>query len=305
MLNERPQSILPMKQRLLNVGCGRQFHADWENIDLESVSPEVKAHDVTRGLPYANDSFDAVYHSHILEHLKPSEGRQLLNECLRVLKPGGVLRIVVPDLERIATLYLQMHKQAMRGDAQSEINYRWMKLELLDQLVRDASGGQMGRYMASDEIKNSDFVRSRVGDEYWICRALNSEEKKQTRKSLRERATNRYRAWAEWFAVGTVSLLLGQRAKEALVEGLFRSRGEIHRWMYDRFSLKTLCEELGFDSFRVCKADESEIASYARFELDSSDGKVRKPDSLFVECVKPVTQAVPAVQKRQQRRMAA
>ncbi len=285
--------------KMLNVGCGRQFHPEWENIDLESVSPHVKPHDVTNGLPYASDSLDVVYHSHILEHLKPEKGRELIDECFRVLRPGGVLRIVVPDLERIANLYLRMHDKAWKGDERAEIHYRWMKLELLDQLVRETSGGQMGRYMASDEIKNSAFVHARVGHEYWICRSIDEHESSGQRRWWQQIKSTWWH-FRERAALLGVRLLMGTKAVQAFREGLFRSRGEVHRWMYDRFSLKSLCRDAGFEQFKVCQADESSIHDFDRFELDSVEGQIRKPDSLFVECTKPdvsVEAGLPALKR--------
>ena len=171
--------------RLLNVGCGRRFHPSWTNIDLESSDPEVRQHDITAGLPFEDNHFDAVYHSHVLEHLDPAAGEALLDECFRVLKPQGVLRIVVPNLEQIATLYLNYHREAWSGDETAEVNYRWMKLELLDQLVRTHSGGRMGQYMASEGIKNLGFVRSRFGDEFYRCQEeLESQEKSDVPRSI-------------------------------------------------------------------------------------------------------------------------
>jgi predicted SAM-dependent methyltransferase len=58
-----------------------------------------------RRLPFSTDSFDAVYSSHVLEHLYEPEAYGLLSECVRILKPGGVLRIVVPDLQAMVRLY--------------------------------------------------------------------------------------------------------------------------------------------------------------------------------------------------------
>ena len=70
---------------LLNIGCGSTFHLDWLNIDLVSSSPAVRAYDIRRGLPFPDASFDACYHSHLLEHLTQAEAHRLLQECWRVL----------------------------------------------------------------------------------------------------------------------------------------------------------------------------------------------------------------------------
>ena len=271
--------------KMLNLGCGRQFHKDWINVDLEAVDDQVLEHDLTTGLPFEPESMDAVYHSHVLEHLAPGAGIELINECFRVLKPGGILRIVVPDLECITQLYLDMHEKAWNGIPEAETNYQWMKLELLDQLVRATSGGQMGRYMANSEIENSNFVRSRVGDELGYCQSVS--EIQHTPQNWKTRIRNRIQRFRESLARFCVKKLLGVAALKSFEEGIFRSQGEIHRWMYDRFSLRELCQECGFKNFRVCQADESQIRNFRNFELDSTKGRVRKPDSLFVECEKP------------------
>ena len=92
-----------------------------------------------------------------------------------------------------------------------------------------------------------------------------------------------------------VRYLLGREAESALNEGLFRSRGEIHRWMYDRYSLRRLCIAHGFVDFRVCEATESQIERFTDFQLDTVGELIRKPDSLFVECRKPsLAESVPA-----------
>ncbi|OLE67678.1 MAG: hypothetical protein AUI36_06350 [Cyanobacteria bacterium 13_1_40CM_2_61_4] len=69
-------------------------------------SPDLMIHDVRKPLPFADNFMTAVYASHLLEHLYLDETHRLLGECLRVLQPGGVLRVVVPDLQAIVREYL-------------------------------------------------------------------------------------------------------------------------------------------------------------------------------------------------------
>ena len=279
------RSKLEQRCKLLNVGCGSHFHKDWVNLDLISDNSDVICHDLTCGLPFPDDCFDAVYHSHVLEHLKPNDGVKLLEECLRVLKPGGIARIVVPDLERIAKLYLEMHNRAWEGDEQAKSDYDWMKLELLDQLVREYSGGRMGPFMTDPDIQNSDFVKSRVGYEFLTCKNHNTNQTSRTAISTLAEKT---RVFRHWLAKKAVRLLMGPAAETALEEGLFRHSGEVHRWMYDRFSLKDLCDRLGFSDFTILSAPVSQIPEFAAYGLDIVDGEIRKPDSLFTECRKPV-----------------
>ena len=103
-----------MSLKLLNLGCGERYHGDWVNVDIVATGPGVMVHDLDRGLPFDDDSFDAVYHSHVLEHLAKERAPVFLDECFRVLKPGGIIRVAVPDLETIARLYLKNLEEAIQ-----------------------------------------------------------------------------------------------------------------------------------------------------------------------------------------------
>ncbi len=81
----------------LNVGCGSQPTPGWVNFDM-FVSNEVDCWDCGQGLPFADASVRAVYSEHAFEHFDADVAAPaFLAECFRCLKPGGVLRLVVPD----------------------------------------------------------------------------------------------------------------------------------------------------------------------------------------------------------------
>jgi ubiquinone/menaquinone biosynthesis C-methylase UbiE len=61
--------------------------------------------DLTKSLPYPSESIEAIFSSHVLEHLFMDEVEKLILEFARVLKTGGVCRVVVPDLEKIIAKY--------------------------------------------------------------------------------------------------------------------------------------------------------------------------------------------------------
>ena len=61
--------------------------------------------DLTKPLPYTDNSITAIFSSHVFEHLFMDEVEKLIGECYRVLKPSGICRVVVPDLEKIIALY--------------------------------------------------------------------------------------------------------------------------------------------------------------------------------------------------------
>ena len=258
------------------------FHPAWCNIDLVSHDPNVLEHDLTQGIPFDDGSYDAVYHSHVLEHLEPAEAKKMLTECCRVLRPGGVLRVAVPDLEQITRLYLEKLVAAEAGNAEAHHQYEWMKLELLDQLVRSQSGGMMGPVLASGDHPAHSFIRSRLGAEVDTATNLPAIDKPKLSKLTRVLTKLKKK-----LADKLIKSVYGENALATLEEARFRNSGEIHRWMYDRHSLKFLIHECGFQDAQVYSATESNIPDYADFQLDHLGTQIRKPDSLFVEAIKP------------------
>jgi predicted SAM-dependent methyltransferase len=125
--------------KFLNIGCGAMrppyneecgvpkhligdINTPWLNMDtlrdsfkdplcLEMVllSKEFNyiEHDLRKPMPFLDGHFDGILASHVLEHLDLQETLVILNECKRVLKDGGVLRISVPDAERFYSLSLK------------------------------------------------------------------------------------------------------------------------------------------------------------------------------------------------------
>ena len=84
-----------------------------------------------------------------------------------------------------------------------------------------------------------------------------------------------------------VRRLLGQRDYEALMLGRFRLSGEIHHWMYDRYSLSLLLDRSGFESPVERSGFDSAIDNWAQYNLDGDQhGTVYKPDSLYLEAIK-------------------
>ena len=88
----------------LQLGAGGNALDGWLSSDLFPRPHEIFV-DVTRPLPFPDRSFDYVFSEHQIEHILYPEGVFMLRECFRVLKPGGVVRIATPDLERIVGLY--------------------------------------------------------------------------------------------------------------------------------------------------------------------------------------------------------
>lgn len=116
----------------LNLGCGANTPAGWVNVDYAlgarlrqmpllgscigwlnrrfglfqlQWQPDIVLQDLTKPLQWQENSVDIIYSSHTLEHLDRHHGQRLMAECYRILKPGGILRIVVPDLRHFILQY--------------------------------------------------------------------------------------------------------------------------------------------------------------------------------------------------------
>lgn len=275
--------------KLLNVGCGKVFHKDWVNIDVAPYSSSVQSWDLRKGISFATSYFDAVYHSHLLEHLKVNEAKYLIEECFRVLKPKGILRVVVPDLELIVRQYLTALEKVEQGIEEAQPIYDWMMLELYDQCIRTCRGGEMLPFLRQPSTKNQQFIKSRLGldAEILLGHDRNAYHSKLWEKIKSQKTTWFIQEARNFLGAVLVLLISGNRARRAFKEGLFRNSGEIHQWMYDRFSLRRMLTQVGFIEVQVVRADESRIRNFNSYSLDVIEGQVRKPDSLFIEGVKP------------------
>jgi predicted SAM-dependent methyltransferase len=270
--------------RLVNLGCGNRYHPDWINLDLSAAHPSVIACDLTAGIPLEDSSCQAVYASHLFEHLNQAQALFLMQQCHRILTPAGVLRVVVPDLEEIARLYLENLKKALEGDEQARNNYKWILLEMYDQFAREESGGEMSKYLKQRPLPNAEFVFERIGEGAQEVIHSNKNAEK-TSRSFADGFS--FRRLAGPFRKKILSLLLRPNEKRALEIGKFRLSGENHRWMYDRYSLAQLMLQAGFQEAIKQPAHQSCIQEWGKFYLDTfPDGTVRKPDSLFMEAIK-------------------
>lgn len=88
----------------LNLGSGPRRLEGWVNVD---VPPADLAMHLGWGLPFGDESVEYVYLSHVLEHLYKQDALELLREAHRVLAPAGVLRVVVPDVEKCLRAYAE------------------------------------------------------------------------------------------------------------------------------------------------------------------------------------------------------
>ncbi len=158
------------EMKILNLGCGTKTstrpemtNIDWsiylrlkrnwllraivplfvkgERLDrFKSLGDNIMVHNLAKGIPFESNTIDVVYHSHLLEHLDKDFVKLFLLEIKRVLKPNGIIRIVVPDLEKICKDYISHISISENNDheAQNHDNYI---MPIIEQSVRRESYG--------------------------------------------------------------------------------------------------------------------------------------------------------------------
>jgi len=267
--------------KLVNLGCGHRFHPAWSNFDFVPAAPGVAQADLRKGIPLADASSDVVYHSHVLEHFSRAGGASFLLECHRVLKPGGVLRIAVPDLEAIVRSYLaSVDKLRDERTNDRERCHQWLIAEMIDQCARHSSGGVCAMLARAWPESDRGFLIDRWGGEAKrIFSAPEDAASTDAVLTLRH-IIRRVRDMCLRFVTGV--------SRDAIDVGVFRLSGEPHLWMYDDFSLAATLEQVGFEHAQRMTARTSAVPDWETFGLDTdTDGAVYKPDSLFMEALKP------------------
>jgi SAM-dependent methyltransferase len=98
----------------LNLGSGAAPHIAFTNIDFYAPRTKLSLlrkgysfvqHDLRFPLPFADETFQGVYSEHCVEHLYPTHAQALFRQALRVLKPGGVFRLITPDIAKYIAVY--------------------------------------------------------------------------------------------------------------------------------------------------------------------------------------------------------
>ena len=111
----------------MQYGCGFSAPSGWKNFDVsptlrfervpllgrlyrknqQRFPSNVEYGDIVKGIPLPNESCEAIYASHVLEHLSLRDFRMALANTYRLLTSGGLFRLVVPDLEILARRYVE------------------------------------------------------------------------------------------------------------------------------------------------------------------------------------------------------
>jgi SAM-dependent methyltransferase len=286
---------------MLNLACGARCPRAWNNVDfsplvrlarhtrlarafhalhlvsdpryerLGRTDPDVICWDLRRGIPFEDGTFDVVYHSHFLEHLERNAARRLLDECRRVLRHAGILRLVVPDLETLCRDYLESCRR----------------------LGQMAEGPQTRNFAFGDPNEASGRRPEAGGVAKREKTPLGSPGVyglQPTAYSLSSHEPHVHDLIAQMVpsqCAGTRAQPWPLRTIERWFRGDSLAAGEAHRWMYDRFTLGALLQSAGYSDIRVEAPGTSRIAGWPAFGLDTNaDGSPYKRHSLYMEATK-------------------
>lgn len=274
----------------VNLACGNVFAVskDWVNFDFSPVSRSVRQANLLDRLPLADDAAEVVYSSHFLEHIPREDVPQFLEECRRILKPGGTIRLVTPDLENICRAYLKARESG--EDEKADL----VLLELLDQCVRRRSGGLLGSELSRlRELKGTshfmcDFALHRFGPEMLMSTPKHSNRgldlSRGKKSSLLQRFRRRFqRVFIRLWTLGLPGAFRAQNLSFAMV-------GELHHWLWDFHQLRNELESAGFIKAGRCDHQTSGIEDFPFDTLDRDPiggGPRKGSQSMFVEARVP------------------
>ena len=275
----------------LNLACGRVYitNDDWINLDYVSSDPHVRRANLLGTLSFDSNSISLVYSSHFLEHIPFNQVPSFLKECYRVLKPGGVIRLVLPDFEEMCREYLT---QLDGGD------YTKAKLcviDIVDQCVRLERGGELAKAYKqySQDLEGNDQIRAYIYSRNGQNLPLPSISTQSAKINKLIKLLGKPK-----LLIGKVMYQLDMARINILVSLLpkaFKQQnvslagsGERHHWLWDFYQLKYVLEVIGFDSVQRCNCNTSQISDFPFQPLDvNSDSQPRKgQQSMYLEAVK-------------------
>ena len=269
----------------------RRLGDEWNQVRLTSApvpeGPSLINHRLDEPLPFVDELFDAIYSFHVIEHLNPRSNERFMRDMYRLLKPGGIYRAATPDLEFLATEYLQrLHEQMASASVENYARYQWALCNLIDQCTREVSGGEMLEVIRRREF-TTEHVKHMNGDLLGYlfpvslppilqspqapARFVSADVLKKPLRSLRKLAGAIRRR-----------LLPGSSRKPYL-----ELAHEKNLWLWDGVSLCRLFSEAGFRNVTATDHRTSSIPDWNRYNFDQSAfGDYPLEPSLYMEGTK-------------------
>ena len=135
--------LLSHKVRKLHLGAGPNIFEGWLNADFDPQSDEVIVLDITEPLPFPDRTFDYIFSEHLIAQVPHKDVIFHLQECYRILRPNGKIRIATPDLQFLIDIYTVKEK--------TEIQKRYI------QKIVDADYPETGFYHAAFAVNGCFF----------------------------------------------------------------------------------------------------------------------------------------------------
>jgi len=278
-----------MKRDYANLACGSAYLPGWSNFDYSACPPWVQQCNLLGRIPISKGSCRLVYSSHFLEHIPTTRTAFFLSEIYRILKPGGIARIVTPDFSEMCHSYTSAFQA---GDIHKA---EFIQLEILDQCVRKVPGGKLGKLyetLASGgsleaHERSRHLIYYRTGEQLSakaqsrLTRLQQLQQISTNPKAAFDRLANHLRVkLACWIAP---SAFVEQNISQATI-------GENHAWLYTFAELANLLTDAGFVKPERMSFATSNVPDFPCDLLDMHpDGGPRKgAESMYVEARKPL-----------------
>ena len=263
--------------KYLNIACGSSFidETNWVNLDYKS-SKGVKRANLLNKLPFPDSTFDAIYCSHFVEHIPLKKIDFFLQECFRVLKPMGVLRIVMPD-------YLFLCKQYIINLENKDLEKaEFIKILTLDQCVRTDRGGYLKKFLIKTQDNNNqdlkNYIKEVIGEDF---EGVNNSFTLLDQLNF----TNFFRM-LEFLWIRLISSFLPSAFRNQNVS--FAAVGEKHTWLYDEESFKKQLIKNNYKEILPTSHDQSYLGDlFHKLDVHPLNKKPRKgTHQFFIEAKK-------------------
>ena len=146
----------------LHLGCGSLKLEDFINVDITSKLADMKL-DINDLSIFNEDSVQQIYICHVLEHINRNQILNLILEWNRVLQKNGILRIAVPDFEKVLKIYQKDNDMSqiigfLNGGQTDQYDFHFLNFdfEILNDLLKACGFDNVERYDAFEFLGDKD-----------------------------------------------------------------------------------------------------------------------------------------------------
>lgn len=284
----------------LNLACGACFvdSHQWLNVDFNGDDRVVMSCDLLQPLPFKTNEFSLLYSSHFFEHIPLHVLPSVLAEWLRILRPGGVLRLVIPDCAEM------FHEYLSRRRAGHHLLADFVLAEIIDQCVRYYPGGTLGKFYEQaangtdrESCELAEYIAFRNGEtlSYFNDLTPSSSGGKRALSLFRALPYRLYQhvvlrsfALRRRLQLKILAIMFGAAFVEQNIS--FANVGERHQWLWDFHQVKVRLESAGFHLVARYSHETSSVSDFPFYPLDINEKEAPRKgaESMYIEAVKPL-----------------